>query len=124
MGLDKREGLDVRCDGRERKITEKSKYFAAIREVAAGKLSQNEWVHEYLGIFQHARELRDAFSEMVYPNGSVNQDHARFGRRRGTERSLTSLPPSLASRRALSRAIKACRPACMSAVRPFTPVTR
>jgi isocitrate dehydrogenase kinase/phosphatase len=66
MGLDKREGLDVRCDGRERKITEKSKYFAAIREVAAGKLSQNERVHEYLGIFQHARELRDPFSEMVY----------------------------------------------------------
>jgi hypothetical protein len=46
VGLDKRERLDVGSNRHSRKIAEESKYFAAIRQVAAGKLSQDKWVHE------------------------------------------------------------------------------
>src|SRR3989442_14432043 len=64
-----------------------------------------------------------SLQDLVHPDGSVEQDHAAEpGRRRRSDFSLGSLAPSLAKRRALSRAIKASRPQRTSAVLFATPV--
>jgi hypothetical protein len=46
-------------------------------------------------------------TQMFNPDRCIDQYQVIFGRRRGDAFSLGSLPPSLASRRALSRSIKA-----------------
>ena len=60
--------------------------------------------------------------------GSCGPDvrHAQelSGRRRGMDSNRGSLPPSRASRRALSRSINALSPSLIRAVRPFTPERR
>ena len=63
---------------------------------------------------------------MGNPNGSVYNDHIRFQAdlRLGMERSLFSVPPSLASRMLLSRAIKASKPSRTKEVFSLTPVSR
>jgi hypothetical protein len=45
--------------------------------------------------------------QMVNPDRFIDQNQVIFGRRRGDALRLRSLPPSRASRRALSRSIKA-----------------
>jgi hypothetical protein len=81
-------------------------------------------MHEDFGTFERFDKARLTFAQVIYPDRGVCDNDAAFGRRRGTRRSRGSLPPKRASRRALSRAIKASSPACMSAVRSLTPVTR
>jgi hypothetical protein len=59
-------------------------------------------------------------TEVVYPNGSVNEDHS--GRRRGTCFIPGSLPPSRARRREASRWISARNASRIRAVFSVKPV--
>ena len=63
-----------------------------------------------------------AVTEMVDPHRGVGQNHAAPDRRRGIGRNFFCEPPSRASRRALSRAIRASRPRWIRAVFSRTPV--
>jgi hypothetical protein len=63
------------------------------------------------------------FAEMIDPNRGVDKYHfPDRSRLRRTEDRRGSVPPSLANRRALSRAIRASRPMRTNAVFSFTPV--
>jgi hypothetical protein len=63
------------------------------------------------------------FAERIDPNRSVDEYHfADRGRLRRTEDKRGCVPPSLANRRALSRAIRASRPMRTNAVFSFSPV--
>jgi hypothetical protein len=74
-------------------------------------------------LFKQKREGIIAFAEMIDPNRSVYENHdAERGRLRRTEDKRGSVPPSMANRRALSRAIRASRPMRTNAVFSFSPV--
>ena len=75
-------------------------------------LSQGKFANDE-GMRQHATGRRAALRaiiaapQMIDPNRGVDQNQARAGRRRGAGSISGSLPPSRASRRALSRSISA-----------------
>src|SRR5437868_340429 len=71
---------------------------------------------------QQALQLREACPEHIDPGRSIRQDHAVVERRRGIGFKPGIVPASDANRRALSRSIKACKPACNSAVFSLVPV--
>src|SRR5580698_6782530 len=83
-------------------------------------------MHEDFAPGKKRQEPRIAPAKVSNPYRGVHQgDHlAIWDRLRGIGRNLGMVPPSAASRRALSRAIRASRAACMRAVFSLTPVNR
>ena len=80
---------------------------------------------QHLRVLQEGSQFAVSRAQAIDPNGRVDEDHAtRPGRRRRIALNPGSVPPSLASRRALSRAINASRPMRTSAVFLETPVNR
>src|SRR5262245_62184909 len=71
---------------------------------------------------EQRRKLAIARTQMVDPDRRIDQDHGRVARWRGGAFSLDWVPPSRASRRALSRSIRALSASRTSADLCFTPV--
>jgi hypothetical protein len=91
------------------------------------ELTDDERVDENEPLAQKSGEPRVASTEMVDPYRRVDEDQREDlrtgrGRRLGTRRRAFSDPPRAASRRALSRAIRASRPAWTIAVFSLKPV--
>jgi len=104
---------------------EQDKDLLPIAQRPAGKLADDEGMHKHLCRIEKGLQGAISCPQVIDPDRRVNEDHAtRRGRRRRIAFKRGSVPPSRASRRALSRAIKASRPMRTSAVFLETPVRR
>src|SRR5580693_10576558 len=78
-----------------------------------------------LRLAQQIRKARVPLSQVVHPDRRIDQDHCGGTRWRGlrrlTLRRSGSEPPRAANLRALSRAMRASRPACTTAVFSLRP---
>ncbi len=102
---------------------QQSKDLPTIHYRSARQFAEDEWMCQDQILLEQKREGFVTFAEMADPNRGIDEDHdADRGRLRRTEDNRGSLPPSLASRRALSRAIRASRPMRTNAVFSFSPV--
>jgi hypothetical protein len=108
--LDVIQRLRVRRHRRRRQFPQKAEHFAAVFQIAARQLAQDERMHQHAALFKGHGQRRCAGTQMIDPNRRVDQDHADCERRRGTGCNRGSLPPSRARRRALSRSIRALSP--------------
>jgi hypothetical protein len=81
--------------------------LSVLTEMTQCELPNNEGMRQHHFGIQEGGKRLIAGAQMVYPNRRIDQNHAGLGRRRGGRRNLSSLPPSFASRRALSRSISA-----------------
>src|SRR5258708_705738 len=111
---------------RPRRLRQSEEQFEdrrAAPKIPERELSEDERMTQDLRVLQKGRESSIPFPEMVDPDRRVDEDHreAERGRRRRADRRRGSLPPSAASRRALSRAMRASRPARTTAVFSRTP---
>ncbi|CAB5084234.1 hypothetical protein D3OALGA1CA_4138 [Olavius algarvensis associated proteobacterium Delta 3] len=97
----------------------------AVFDCTAGQFTNDIWVTYNLGIHQQLFKLPIPFAEMSNPNRGIYKHHnGRYpDLRLGIGRKLSSDPPSLARRLALSRAIKASKPSRTKAVFSLTPVS-
>jgi hypothetical protein len=104
---------------------EKLKDFSSPCHASAGQLADDKGVDEDFSAFKKFREAGDARPEMIDPNRGIDENHGdqAVGRLRGMGRSFFSVPPSLASRRLLSRAINASSPRRTRAVFSLIPVS-
>src|SRR5580765_3896227 len=93
-------------------------------QCAACQLTDNKRMAKDLLIKEQSFQTFATRSEMLNPNRSVDQNHARLrGRRLRIRRSCFSVPPRFAKRRALSLAIRASSPRRTNEVFSFTPVS-
>ena len=93
-------------------------------QCAACQLTDNKRMAKDLLIKEQSFQTFATRSEMLNPNQSVDQNHARLrGRRLRIRRSCFSVPPRFAKRRALSLAIRASSPRRTNEVFSFTPVS-
>ena len=122
--LDKPKNLIVVRHHHLRQRGKQSQDLCSSTQPSASKLSHHKRMRDDMAVNKHLTQPRIPAPEMVDPDRRVHQNHAALpDRRRGIDLSLFSVPPSSARRRALSRAIKASSPRCMSAVFPLTPVS-
>ena len=107
------------------KRMEKLKDFSPPCHASAGQLADDKRVDEDFSAFKKFREARHTRAEMIDPNRGINKDHGdqAAGLLRGMGRSFFSVPPSMASRRLLSRAINASNPRLTRAVFSLIPVS-
>jgi len=94
---------------------------------AEGEFAQHEGVDDDAVLLEQPRQPRIAVPPEVHPNGRVGEDdhrRRRADRRRGAASRSGMVPANAAKRRAASRAISACRPACTRAVFSAMPVSR
>jgi len=101
---------------------QQSKDLSPVPQVPTRELTNHEGMADYLPLVEKLNELRVAPGQMVDPNRGIDEDHQAAERRRRIDRSELSVPPSLARRRALSKAIKASRPRRIKAVFSVIPV--
>src|SRR5580765_6243982 len=93
-------------------------------QCAACQLTDNKRMAKDLLIKEQSFQTFATRSEMLNPNQSVDQNHARLrGRRLRIRRSCFSVPPRFAKRRALSLAIRASSPRRTNEIFSFTPVS-
>src|ERR1700731_4685946 len=93
-----------------------------LAKMSEGEFTNDKGMRENTAIVEQGAQFRIRFAQMVYPDRGVDKDHRAGGRRRGGAFACLSLPPRRASRRALSRSMRAFRP---SRTRPdfsFRPV--
>src|SRR5208283_960355 len=81
-------------------------------------------MHDHFVVIQPAFQLVVTTSQVIYPNGSIYENHATLvGRLLGIGDSFFSVPPRSANRLALSFAISASKPILIGAVFSETPVS-
>jgi len=86
----------------------------ALAQRAAREFPDDERVEHHHTIVEQRRESAIPASQMVHPDGRIDQDHDGRRvrcRRRGAAAAAGSVAPRAARRRALSRAIRARNPA-------------
>lgn len=90
--------------GRHGEVLEQLEHCGAIGEMATGELANDEGVNDHARAVEQRDELRVTAAQVVHPHRRINQDQD-FGSERLRRAALKpgSVPPSLASRRALSR---------------------
>src|SRR5450432_3329797 len=81
-------------------------------------------MYQDFATFEQGSEIRHSLTEVVDPDGRVDEDHAPAADRlRGTGKIRGCVPPSRASRRALSLSIRALRPSRSTVERSCVPVS-
>src|SRR5262245_1047582 len=105
--LDKGHDFVVFSHDRLWEICQRSQDQISLLEITQGDFADHERVGENVPCFQQIDQQPVARAQVVYPDRSIDQDHAGRGRRRGGRLSAGSCPPRRAKRRALSRSIKA-----------------
>jgi len=122
--LKKRHDLTVCGDRRLGQGGQEHEDRLAIAQIPAGQLANDEWVAENLSCAQQLREPNVPRTEVGDPDRRIDEGHALFlERRRRMGKSPFSVPPNVASRRALSLAMSASRPIRTSAVFSSTPAS-
>ncbi len=119
-------------DGRSGQVRESPKDLTPTGETSQSELALHERMDEDVELFQMRGQTRAAGAEVLYPDGGVDEDaQGRVrrevpgrGRRRRGARARGSVPPSAASRRALSRTISDSSPARTTAAFSVSPVAR
>ena len=104
----------------------KGKKFVSVFDVTTGQLTDYERMADHLLIEEQLFQMAAAPPKVCNPNRGINDDHGydfadlrlRMGRR------FFSVPPSLARRLLLSRAIRASSPRRTNAVFSLRPVKR
>lgn len=106
--LNQEQGLVVGRDRRRGESRKKFEHLLPVDQISAGQFTEYERMDEHLLFFQNGLQLRDSFSQVVDPHRGVDKNHEERRRRGALIRG--SLPPRRASRRALSRAMRARSP--------------
>jgi hypothetical protein len=127
VAVDELEGLVMIRRLRSRHLPKKAEDFRPSLQPTERQLTQDERVDENQPVAQESLKPRVASAQMVDPDRGIDQDQrcslrVRRERRWGARRKPFSEPPRAASRRALSRAISASRPALTIAVFSLKPV--
>ena len=102
MSIDERHDLFVRRNGRLREVSQQPDYLPAVREVAESQFYGYPGMAENYRAFQQPHQGRIAVPKVFDPKRGIDEDQGGM-RRLGIGVSAASVPPSLASRRALSR---------------------
>jgi len=106
-----------------RQSPQQSQDLLTIHHRSACKFAEDEGMHKNQILLEQKGKGIVTLAEMIDPNRSVDENHfADRGRLRRTGDKRGSVPPSLANRRALSRAIRASSPMRTNAVFSFSPV--
>ena len=105
--LDQGQNLRWAGDGCLGKVGEQTQDLAAAMKVAQREFAGDPGMAQNDALLEKFHENRVPGSEMVDPEGRVDQDQRSTYRRRGMSVTVGSLPPSLARRRALSLSIRA-----------------
>src|SRR4051812_20631101 len=106
-----------------RQVGEKFEDEFALTEVPERYFADDKGMYEDPARLQQLGQFIVAALEMVDPDRRIDEDHARLGRRRGTGERSGSVPPSRASRRALSRSINALKASRRRGALSETPVS-
>ena len=107
FAADEVQNLVVTGDKRLGQLAQITQYGVALAEISQGQLTNDEWMRQHLPVVEQSRQKRVATSQVVDPNRRVDENHAGAVCRRGTGEIPGSLPPSRASRRAVSRSTNA-----------------
>ena len=110
MPVDQLERFAISCNGRSWQSPNQLEEFFAIMDIAARELSDNERVCQHGLTPQCFYQGRLTLSQVMDPHRRVYKNHDRAGLRLGIAFSPGSVPPSFASRLALSREMRARRP--------------
>ncbi len=105
------------------KIHHQRKLPYSVGEVSAGDFSDDCRMAQNPILIEQKHQLWVRRAEMVNPDRAVRKDQAADERRRGISFSCGSVPPSLASRRAASRATRASSPIRTRVLRSLMPVS-
>src|SRR5262249_54597333 len=105
--VDEMQDLLVGGHARAWQVRQGAKHDLAPTQIAQGDLADDKGVRQNQARIQQRGKRMVAGSQVIDPDGSVDQDHAGDGRRRRGAFRLGSVPPRRASRRALSRSINA-----------------
>jgi hypothetical protein len=125
--IQQRQRLGMRDHPAGRKLAQQGQDLLALPEISGCQLPYHERVTRHSVGEQQRFEPSIAPAKVIHPGRGVDQDHSRergAERRLGTGRSPGSEAPRAASRRALSRAMSASRPAWTRAVFPWIFVNR
>src|SRR5258706_6537309 len=99
--------LSIAGDHCLRQILQGIQDHITLTQAAHRQFANNERVGQHAPTVQQAGKLCAVAAQMIDPYRTVDQDHAGSARRRGAAVAFGSVPPSKASRRALSRSISA-----------------
>ncbi len=84
MALDVAKNLGGFSNCRHRQVLEQVQRQRAIRQAAAGNLSDDEWMHDHCVIFKQLGQTHISDSKMINPHRCVDQNQAAVSwRRRG-----------------------------------------
>jgi hypothetical protein len=126
VGLNEQQDFLVVSNWRAWEAPEKFENLGPAPQRTTGEFSNDKRMTEHLLLEEQGSELPIGDSQVIDPDGRVNEDHARFRRtrrrRRGTGRTALSDPPKAARRLALSRATSASSPALTTAVFSRSPL--
>jgi hypothetical protein len=127
--FDELQNFGMLCGVGLRQLREEPEDLGAPSQVAERQFADHERVKENEPVLEEGREPGVSTPQVIDPEGRVDQDQrlalglrTGAGRRRRGSRRPFSVPPSAASRRALSRAMSASRPAWTIAVFSVRPV--
>src|SRR5271165_6903995 len=107
VAADEVQDLHISGDADLRQVRQSIQDNGAPAEIAEGEFADDKGVRQRPSCIEQVDERLAPGAEMVYPNRGIDQNHAGRDRRRGGAFNPLSLPPSFASRRALSRSISA-----------------
>ncbi len=103
---------------------EQPQYFCTIAQVTAGQFTYHERMGGNAPLEKQRLEAFVSHAKVIHPNRCVHKCHAATGARRlGGCLRFFSVPPSLASRRALDMAMRASSPRRTRDVFSLTPVS-
>jgi hypothetical protein len=107
MLVDVVQHLAVRCRDGLGQIGQGLQNELPLPQVPQSQFTDHKGIRQHLPSIEQPNQKLIARPQMVDPYGRVDQNHPRPVRRRGGAVRWGSLPPSFASRRALSRSINA-----------------
>jgi hypothetical protein len=108
--LDEFQHLGVGCNRRVWQPSEKAQNLFTIADISARELANDERVNQDLVTLEQGDEVWLTSAKVIDPDRSVDENHDDLGLLLGIAFNPGSVPPSLARRLALSRAISAFKP--------------
>jgi hypothetical protein len=96
----------------------------AIRQAATGNLTDHKRMHDHTAMLEQLGKQNIISAKVIHPHRGVDEDQVvLLWRLRGAALSCGWLPPSRASRLALSRSISALRLSCNKVERSRGPIS-
>lgn len=112
VNVNKGENFLMICQDGGREAVQPGKDVGAVLQPSAGDLSNHERMSQYYALRKQLRKVPLSFSEMLNPDGGVDQYQDRLTelRLRGIGCNDFSVPPNRANLLAFSRAIRLSKP--------------